>query len=130
MKKYILYARVNGSSQMYGSSISSQKDVLRKFARLNGLNITEEIVEIGSAALSKKRKPFRKLIKKLRSGQANGVLCTDIDRLTRNVAGSSLLINLIEKKGIEIITLNFSFKNDRYSKFFMGLGVTKENKNV
>lgn len=83
--KYILYARK--SSEDEGRqllSLDSQLSNMQKLAKDLNLDIVETFTESKSAKAPDKRPDFVKMIKMLEKGEANGILCWKLDRLSRN----------------------------------------------
>src|SRR3989339_1699696 len=110
MKKYILYARVASQQQADANSLTQQIDDLQEYAKTNNLEIGEVISEFASGT-SIDRVGIKTMLKRLSTGQYNGVLCTKIDRLCRNWIDFSVFHRFMEEKGMEIITTQGKFEN-------------------
>ncbi len=73
--KYFLYARKSSEGEdRQVSSIESQIDELTKLAEKNNITITEVFSEAKSAK-APGREVFRKMIDRIKKGEANGILC-------------------------------------------------------
>lgn len=82
-------------------------EALQELAKKMNVEILEIIPEFGSGIESiNKRLEFKKMLNKLSREEADGILCTSLDRLTRSSTDMLKILELIDKKGIEIITLN------------------------
>ena len=82
--KYFLYARKSSEGEdRQVSSIESQIDELTKLAERNNITITEVFSEAKSAK-APGREVFRKMIDRIKKGEANGILCWKLNRLARN----------------------------------------------
>jgi len=105
MKKYILYART--ATEMVdnpNNSIKHQIDTLTDYAKTNNLNIGNVITEIGSGLTNKYS--LRNLMITMLSGDFKGILCTSVDRLSRNYQAFMEFYKFTIDNGVEIITPN------------------------
>jgi len=64
-------------------SIEAQITELRAFARNEGLNIVEELIEKQSAKIPG-RPIFNSMLERIEKGEANGIISWHPDRLARN----------------------------------------------
>ncbi len=71
----------------------------------SGFKIVDVISEYGSG-ISNKRPIFWQMLHRLEKKEAQGILCTSWDRLTRNVITHFLLKDDFERNGIEVISLS------------------------
>ena len=112
--KYILYARKSTDEkdrqvQSHGDQIKAMK----RIAREKKLKIVETIKEAKSAKSPYKREGFDDMIKKIKSGEANAILCYQIDRLSRNPTENGLLQQLLQDGVIKHIqTINKGYEPD------------------
>lgn len=94
--KYILYARK--STEDDGRQVQSIEDQISKLKetsnRLN-LQIVEVLAEEKSAKKPNNRPQFSKMIERIQSGKANGVLCWKVNRLSRNPLESGMIQQLL-----------------------------------
>src|SRR6266478_1116287 len=82
--KYFLYARKSTDEKdRQVMSLDSQTNELRAFAKREGVFIYETIEE-SKTAKQPGRPLFNRLLDRIERGEANGLLCWDIDRLYRN----------------------------------------------
>jgi hypothetical protein len=82
--KYILYVRKSTDDKTHQVlSLSRQMEELRNFTKREGVAIYETLEESRSAKLPG-RPVFNAMLDRIESGEANGILCWDIDRLYRN----------------------------------------------
>lgn len=84
--KLVGYTRVSTEEQASeGVSLDAQRARLQAYAHAFGHELVELIEDAGVSAKSLKRPGLKRALKLLRSGLADGLLVTKIDRLTRNV---------------------------------------------
>lgn len=106
-KKYG-YARVSSPSQQNNSSLESQKQKLIE----NGIEESNIIIEVGSAANEIKNRPnFQNLIQNvLKDGDT--LVVTKIDRCARNTLEFLKLQDLLFKRNIQFISLDLPYSED------------------
>lgn len=106
MKKVYAYIRVSTVKQGEGASLEAQKEAITYYAERHALDIIEWIEEKETAA--KQGRPlFSSMIKRLRRGQADGVIIHKIDRSARNLRDWADLGDLIDE-GVDIHFANES----------------------
>src|SRR5689334_18009262 len=82
--KYFMYVRRSQDERTRQvMSLDSQTNELRNFAKREGLYIYERLEESCTAKVPG-RPIFNEMIERIERGEANGLLCWDIDRLYRN----------------------------------------------
>jgi DNA invertase Pin-like site-specific DNA recombinase len=82
--KYFEYVRKSTDDKTHQIlSLSAQANVLREFANRERITIHEVLEEARSAKLPG-RPVFSEMLDRIERGEANGILCWDIDRLYRN----------------------------------------------
>lgn len=109
-KKYAIYARASGDVEKQSRSIKSQVKTLQMLAKSNSLDITQIYEEVGSAS-AEDRPCFESMVRNIKTGQINGILCIGIDRLARTFDCSLDACALILRKKVEIITPALSVTN-------------------
>lgn len=99
----VLYARVSSREQeREGYSIPAQRKLLAEYARVRGLHVEREFIDVESAK-NPGRKEFSNMLRLLESGGAcRIVLVEKTDRLYRNRTDALAFEELIEKRGVEI----------------------------
>lgn len=84
MKKYFAYTRVSTVRQSdKGVSLQEQKSAIEIYAQRNSLNVIEYFEEVVTAAKTG-RVIFSDIMKRLRKGEAQGLIIHKIDRSARN----------------------------------------------
>ena len=84
MNRYFGYVRVSSVKQGEGVSLAEQRQAIEEYARRHKLRIVEWFEEKETAA-KRGRPVFRAMLKKLRRGDADGVVSHKIDRSARNL---------------------------------------------
>jgi site-specific DNA recombinase len=101
MKHYFAYTRVSTVRQgEHGVSLQEQKSEIERYARQKGLEISEWFEERETAAKFG-RTLFTQLMKRLRKGDANGVVIHKIDRSARNLRDWADIAQLVDD-GVEV----------------------------
>lgn len=101
MKPYFAYIRVSTVKQgEKGSSLTEQKDAILRYAQKNSLSVTEFFEEQQTAA-KLGRAIFRRMLTRLKKGQAHGLIMHKVDRGARNLADWAELASLMDL-GIDV----------------------------
>ena len=83
--KYFLYARKSSESEdRQVQSIDDQINRLNQVAKASNLQVVDIITEAKSAKKPNNRPLFEKMIQRIHKGEADGILCWQLNRLTRN----------------------------------------------
>jgi DNA invertase Pin-like site-specific DNA recombinase len=101
--KYFLYARK--SSEGEDRQVTSIEDQISEVSKLaENLNIEiVDIIEESKSAKEPGRKEFNNMIKRIKKGEAKGVLCWKLNRLARNSIDGGNIIHLLQKNVIQHI---------------------------
>ena len=96
--KYLLYARKSSDSEdRQIQSIDAQINRLKKVATDLDLNIKKVYIESKSAKKPNNRPVFDEVIERIENGEADGILCWQINRLSRNPIDSGKLSWLLQR---------------------------------
>lgn len=102
--KYILYARKSTDSEdRQVQSLDDQVNKLEQLAKSQGLKIIDTYRESKSAKKPCNRPMFTEMIKRVRNGEADGVLCWHLNRLSRNPMDSGELQWMLQSRVINCI---------------------------
>lgn len=102
--RYFLYARKSSESEdRQVQSIDDQKNRLEKLAKDLGLSIKEIFVEAKSAKKPNNRPVFDEMLQRIENGEAEGILCWQINRLSRNPIDSGKLSWLLQQGILQAI---------------------------
>ena len=102
--KYFLYARKSSESEdRQVQSIDDQLNRLKNFAQQQNIKITKIITESKSAKKPGNRPLFTDMLKRIAAGEANGILCWQINRLSRNPKDSGDIQWMLQQGQIQSI---------------------------
>lgn len=88
-------------------SIDSQVDENKKMASQFGVKILAVLKESKSGKMSNKRPVFTQMIKDIKNGKYDSIVCWKIDRLARNMIDGGVIMDMLQRGTIKcIITPN------------------------
>ena len=122
MQKFFLYARKSTDVEdKQVLSIEAQITELRAYARNEGLNIIEELIEKQSAKIPG-RPIFNAMIERIEHGEANGIISWHPDRLARNSVDGGKIIYLLDCGHIVALKFpQFWFESTPQGKFMLNI---------
>ncbi len=101
---YFLYARKSSESEdRQIQSIDDQISRLRELAATHGLEIKEIFIESKTAKKPYCRPVFSEMIKRVENGEANGIICWEMNRLFRNPIDQGTIHWLLQESVIKSI---------------------------
>src|SRR3989344_2567819 len=101
---YFLYARKSSESEdRQVQSIDDQINRLKELASSLGISIKEILTEAKSAKKPYIRPVFATMLERIEKGEANGVLCWQINRLSRNPIDSGKLSWMLQQGALKCI---------------------------
>ena len=111
---YFLYARKSSESEdRQIQSIDDQMTRLKELARSQGIQITEIFTEAKSAKKPNNRPIFDEMVKRIEKGEAEGILCWQINRLSRNPIDSARVQWLLQQGILKSIqTIDREYRPD------------------
>lgn len=102
--KYLLYARKSSESEdRQIQSIDDQVNRLKQLASELDLNICKTYTEAKSAKKPDNRPIFKKMLDKIENGKFDGILCWQINRLSRNPKDSGDIQWMLQQNKIKSI---------------------------
>ena len=119
-EKYFLYARKSTDVEdKQVLSIEAQLVELRAYAKNEGLTVIDELIEKQSAKVPG-RPVFGDLMKRVKAGEANGILAWLPDRLSRNSIDSGQIIYMLDEHVlIDLKFPHFWFQNTPQGKYML-----------
>lgn len=106
--KTALYLRLSKDDEGAGesSSITTQRGILREFARTHDLPVVDEYVDDGYSGTNFDRPAFKRMMNDIEAGLVNCVITKDLSRLGRNSARTSdLLDEYFPAQGVRYISV-------------------------
>ena len=138
--KYFLYARKSSESEdRQVQSIDDQINRLKQLAKDLSLDIKKTYTEAKSAKKPDNRPIFNEIIQRIENGEAGGILCWQINRLSRNPIDSGKLSWLLQQgilKSIQTIdrqylpednVLLFNVESGMANQFILDLSKNRSN---
>ena len=100
-KTCFLYGRVSSDEQaLYGDSLRTQIDALRKWAKQNNFEILDEYIDDGYTARDLKRPELRRMLNDVKQYDVDFILFTKIDRWSRGVRNYYKLQDILDENGV------------------------------
>lgn len=103
-QKCVIYTRVSHSGQVDNTSLATQIDACRKYAKDNKLNVVQEFGGTYESAKSDEdRKEFTKMLTFLKGNRKVGtIIVYSLDRFSRTGGHAIALIENLKAKGIDV----------------------------
>lgn len=127
--RYILYARKSSESEdRQVQSIEDQINKLKQLAENLKITVIDVITESKSAKQPNNRPVFEQMLERIRNGEANGILCWQINRLSRNPVDSGTLQWMLQRNILQSIqTIDREYKpNDNAVLLSVESGVANQ----
>ena len=115
--KYFLYARKSTDVEdKQVLSIEAQLSELRDIAKRDELEIADELIEKRTAKMPG-RIIFEEMLQKIERGEAQGIICWKVDRLSRNPVDSGRISWLLQQGIIQKIITHDRIYLPQYNFF-------------
>mgnify|MGYP001612011711 FL=1 len=128
MQKYFLYVRKSTDVEdKQILSIESQLAELRELAKRENIYIADEFIEKRSAKIPG-RPIFNTMLSRIQNGEAQGIVCWKIDRLSRNPVDSGKIQWMLQQNIIQHIQTHSQshYPNDNVLMMSVELGMANE----
>ena len=121
-ERYLLYARKSTDVEdKQVLSIEAQLTELRAYAKQEGLEVVDELIEKQSAKIPG-RPIFGQLLKRIEAHEADGILAWHPDRLARNSIDAGQIIYLLDCGQLNALkSPTFWFENTSQGKFMLSI---------
>ena len=121
-EKYILYARKSTDVEdKQVLSIEAQLVELRAYAKNEGLQIVDELIEKQSAKIPG-RPIFGNMLKRIETSEASGIIAWHPDRLARNSIDGGQIVYLLDQTHLQALKFpTFWFENTSQGKFMLSI---------
>ena len=118
-----LYIRVSSDKQDVDLSVSAQLRALREYAAKHGHTIVREFVDEAETARNADRPAFREMIALARGKHPpfEAILVWKYNRFSRNRTDSVTIKSLLQKKGIQVISINEPVDNSPVGHLMEGV---------
>jgi DNA invertase Pin-like site-specific DNA recombinase len=104
--KTVGYVRVSTDKQAErGISLEAQAEKVRAMALVQGVELSEIIVESGESAKSLNRPGMAKLLAMVEGSTVKAVIVAKLDRPTRSVKDLCELLERFEKRGVALVSV-------------------------
>ena len=115
MAQYIEYLRKSQMDRDFEDvsveeTLKRHRNILDEFTRRNKLNVTVVLEEVVSGEALSSRPQMLKLLDLVNTGEYDGVICMDIDRLSRGSSvDSGYIMQILQLNDCKIITPNKTY---------------------
>ena len=105
MSRIVGYIRVSTDGQAErGLGLESQRHTIKSYCDIYNLDLVEIIVDEGLSAKSLNRPGIQRAIEMTQNGEADGIICAKLDRLTRSIKDlHTLLDNVFSNTELHIV---------------------------
>ena len=105
--RVLLYVRCSTEEQtISGAGIQAQRQALEAECERRGWTVVREIVDEGYSAKDMRRPGVQEAIRALESGEADALVVSRLDRLSRSMADFSALMARAQKRGWALVALD------------------------
>jgi len=118
------YARVSSETQAEkGTSIPSQLDLMKRYARQNNVTIKKEFVDEAESATTDNRPQFQEMIALCidNVGEVDAILVWKLSRFARNRVDSVVYKKLLSKQGIRVISISEPIEDTPEGRILEGM---------
>ncbi len=122
--KAYAYARVSSEAQAEkGTSIQSQLELMRGYAKQNGMTILKEFVDEAESATTDARTHFQEMIGLCRDNLqgVDAILVWKLSRFARNRIDSVVYKKLLSKQGIRVISVSEPIEDSPEGRILEGM---------
>lgn len=129
--RYFLYARRSIEKMDREEHVASIEDQVREMKQIiekHGIRVIKEFKETGSASTVDNRPEFNEMMRQIRSGKANAIVCWKLNRLARNFIEGGQIIDMLQRGVIKEIRTYGSvyLPNDNVLMLAVELGMANQ----
>lgn len=111
--RVMLYNRVSGSKQEEeGTSLETQREVNTQYANEHGYIIVDTVNETHTGFELEERKKFMNVLERCKSNEADAIVFSAYDRLSRNKTHFTVILYEAQRYGYELFCVNEQFDED------------------
>ena len=101
----VAYLRVSTAGQAEsGAGLAAQRSKCRALATLHETEVDQWFVDAGASGASLERPELGRLLAEISSGSVQMLLVAKLDRLTRSVADLARLIEVVNRRGVRLVS--------------------------
>lgn len=109
---YLRLSREDGDISE-SNSISNQRQIIKSYAKENGITISNEYVDDGFSGSNFDRPNFKNMIEDLNAGKFRIIIVKDLSRFGRDyIESGKYLQKIFPEKGIRFISVNDNYDSD------------------
>lgn len=116
---YIRNSRITQSN-----SISTQKSLIKDYCKNNGIKLDEIIIDegiSGSGDKIKDRDGYQDIMKMVKDGKVDNLICVSISRFGRNLGEIYKSVELMDKMGTKFHSVKENIDDSVYGRFVLNL---------
>lgn len=102
---YVRVSRVGGREGLSFISPDVQREQIRRWAELRGVEVAAEHVDLDQSGGHIDRPAFEKALGRVERGETGGIVVAKIDRFARSLSGALDAIHRIERAGAEFVSV-------------------------
>lgn len=106
MKKAFGYVRTATKVASEFNSIENQTKLIKDYCEKNNIELVKVYSDPAKSGIKPNRPALHRLLRKVDKTQANFIVITEPDRLSRSVSEFLTIKSLLRKAGVEILTVN------------------------
>lgn len=107
---YLRWSNDDGREIGEAISIGTQRQLLMKFAKENGISVTQEYLDDGFSGTSFDRPGFQHMLADIEDGKINCVLVKDMSRFGRNHVMVDMYVQMVfPEKGVRLISVGDNY---------------------
>lgn len=131
-KAAAIYCRISLDRSGDGLGVERQEELCRKLADDRGWPVAEVYVDNDRSAFSGKPRPaYARMLTDIEAGERDGVICVDLDRLTRRPSELEVFMDLADRCGIALANVSgdtdLSSSDGRFKARIMGAVARQES---
>lgn len=120
-KNAVIYARYSDGRDQNDYTLEAQIEDCTTYAFLHGYKITHIYSDSGISGRTDNRPEFKKMISDSKEGLFDAVFIWKYDRFARNVEINARYVDILEKNGVDLISVNEVVDNTPMGKFVRNL---------
>lgn len=104
--RLVAYVRVSSDCQKENTSLDAQRDCIRQYCAAFGYEVVCCFEEVESGSSTTARPELKKALTVLEAGEADGIVCTKLDRFARNALDGLRMFNELRAQGKQLVIID------------------------